>query len=95
MNILVTFQATGLKLKLLNTLYNGRHCLVNPLMLQGTGLEPLCVIGENADELKAALDKLQGVPFTQKEIEKRQELLNRTFANSINADRLIEAIFGN
>lgn len=94
-NILVTFQATGLKLKLLNTLYNGRHCLVNPLMLQGTGLEPLCVIGENADELKAALDKLQGVPFTQKEIEKRQELLNRTFANSINADRLIEAIFGN
>ncbi len=41
-NILVTFQATGLKLKLLNTLYKGRFCLVNDKMLNGTGLDELC-----------------------------------------------------
>ena len=33
-NILVTEQATGLKLKLLNTLFNGRFCLVNDKMVE-------------------------------------------------------------
>ena len=93
-NVLVTFQATGLKLKLLNTLYNGRHCLVNPLMLNGTGLEPLCTIAETAEDFRNKLDELQNVPFTVSEAEKRHELLNRTFSNSGNAARLSEAVFG-
>ena len=41
-NTLITFQDTGLKLKLLNSLFAGRHILVNPLMLAGSGLEPYC-----------------------------------------------------
>lgn len=93
-NVLVTFQATGLKLKLLNTLYNGRHCLVNPLMLNGTGLEPLCTIAETAEDFRNKLDELQNVPFSVSEAEKRHELLNRTFSNSGNAARLSEAVFG-
>ena len=93
-NVLVTFQATGLKLKLLNTLYNGRHCLVNPLMLNGTGLEPLCVIAETAEEFRNKLDELQDIPFTVSAAEKRHELLDQTFSNSGNAARLAEAVFG-
>ena len=56
-NLLVTFQATGLKLKLLNTLYNGRFCLVNDKMLNGTRLDDLCVIGNNASELKQKISE--------------------------------------
>ena len=41
-NVLPTFQATGIKLKLLAALYMGRHCLVNSFMVENTGLEPLC-----------------------------------------------------
>ena len=41
-NLMVTFQPTGLKLKLLNALYNGRFCLVNGNMLHGTQLSTLC-----------------------------------------------------
>src|SRR5690606_8791039 len=33
LNVLYTFQATGIKLKLLNALYNGRWVIVNPLMV--------------------------------------------------------------
>ena len=37
-HILITFQATGLKLKLLNSLFAGRHTVVNRLMVAGSGL---------------------------------------------------------
>ena len=40
-NILPTFQATGIKLKLLAALFNGRHCIVNSPMVANTGLEQL------------------------------------------------------
>lgn len=93
-NILVTFQATGLKLKLLNTLYNGRHCLVNPPMLSGTGLDALCHIAEDAKGLQAALDELMVKPFTLADAESRHSILEKNFSNSINADRMIEIIFG-
>ncbi|MBW6490582.1 MAG: glycosyltransferase family 1 protein [Lentimicrobium sp.] len=92
-NILVTFQATGLKLKLLNTLYNGRHCLVNQAMLNGTGLESLCHIAETSDQLVMKLHELSKKPFTEKEISKRKQILEIAFSNSGNADRLIEAVF--
>lgn len=93
-NILVTFQATGLKLKLLNTLYNGRHCLVNPPMLAGTGLENLCHIAETPDELLQKIEELKKVPFTFSDAKARKEILTRDFSNSVNADRMISAIFG-
>ena len=92
-NILVTFQATGLKLKLLNTLYNGRHCLVNEAMLIGTGLETLCEIAETPDQLRQKLDELSDKPFHAKDAEARMEVLAKSYSNSSNADRLIEAVF--
>ena len=93
-NILVTFQATGLKLKLLNTLYNGRHCLVNPPMLNGTGLDELCCIASEAHGLRSALEKLQHQPFSHQDAENRLEILSQNFSNSRNADKLIKIIFG-
>ena len=66
-NILVTFQATGLKLKLLNTLYNGRFCLVNDAMTKGTSLETLCETGNTAEELRTKLNALFKNEFTQDE----------------------------
>lgn len=47
LNLLVTFQGTGLKLKLLNCLFAGRHIVVNPLMVQGSGIENLCHIADS------------------------------------------------
>lgn len=92
-NILVTFQATGLKLKLLNTLYNGRHCLVNEAMLNGTGLETLCEIADTPDQLRQKLDELSQKPFQKVNAEARMKVLAKTYSNSGNADRLIEAVF--
>lgn len=92
-NILVTFQGSGLKLKLLNTLYNGRFCIVNPTMLIGTNLDELCIIGNNSDELSRIIDEIAEKEFTQDIVSKREEILKRNFSNIVNADRMIDIIF--
>ncbi|MCK5705555.1 MAG: hypothetical protein KAI29_30605, partial [Cyclobacteriaceae bacterium] len=46
-NLLQTSQATGIKLKLMHALFAGRHCLVNPQMVEGTGLQKLCYVNKS------------------------------------------------
>lgn len=92
-NILVTFQATGLKLKLLNTLYKGRFCLVNDKMLNGTGLSELCVIGDTAHAQKVLLKDLFHREFKDSAIELRKEVLNKRYSNGENAQKLIDLAF--
>lgn len=91
-NLLVTFQATGLKLKLLNVLYAGRFCLVNNEMLSGTGLENLCEIGNTPAEIKKQLYLLFKKEFTSQEIERRKNMLQKNYANKTNGLKLIELL---
>jgi hypothetical protein len=93
-NVLVTFQATGLKLKLLNTLYKGRFCLVNRKMLNGTRLDDLCVIGDNSTAIKNHLLELFQKEFDDLEIERRKETLKELYSNQHNARHLIKLVFG-
>ena len=44
-HVLPSFNKTGIKLKLINALYNGRHCVVNDEAVEGSGLEDACHIG--------------------------------------------------
>lgn len=91
-NLLLTFQETGLKLKLLNVLYCGRFCMVNYEMLSGTGLENLCEIGNTPDEIQSKIESLFSIEFGQEEIEKRKRELQKNYSNSRNAERLIDLI---
>ena len=52
-NVLPSFNATGIKLKLVNALFNGRHCLVNEATAEGSGLESACFVAHDADEMMA------------------------------------------
>ncbi len=92
-NILVTFQATGLKLKLLNTLFKGRFCLVNSKMLNGTGLDDLCYVGDTAWELKQKLKDIFEISFRESEVAIREEILSERYSNDKNAKYLIELVF--
>jgi len=89
-NILPSFNNTGIKLKLLNALYNGRHCLVNKAGVEGSGLNRLCAIAEDADDFKTAIQYLYAIPYPKEENEKRQLLLQQLYNNQKNADKLIE-----
>ncbi len=93
-NILPSFSNTGIKLKLLNALFNGRHCLVNPLMVEGTGLDELCSIADGTDIIKERVEKLFHQPFTIQEIEARRNLLYDNYDNTINAKQIVKWIWG-
>ena len=89
-HVLVTFQGTGLKLKLLNTLFSGRHILVNKLMLEGSGLNQLCHISDDSAEQIQICNTLMQLPFNQTDIKKRKEVLFPQFSNKAQAIRLSE-----
>jgi len=93
-NVLVTFQKTGIKLKLLNALFKGRHCLVNDAMVEDTGLESLCHMANIAEDLAKSIEALKSTPFEMNEITKRQEILGTSFDNMHNAKLLEAYIFG-
>lgn len=93
-HLLVTFQGTGLKLKLLNSLFAGRHVVVNPTMLAGSGLDSLCHIGATPDELVDTCRRLMDVPFRDAELDARRRLLLPAFSNEAQARRLLEMIEG-
>lgn len=87
-NVLVTFQTTGIKLKLLNSLFRGRHCLVNPGMTEGTGLETLCHTGNTATELRLKIAQLWEAEFTSWDIESRKLILEKDFSNLSGAESI-------
>jgi len=93
-NILPTFQATGIKLKLINSLFLGRHCIVNNAMIAPTPiLDKLCIISNSADEFINKIVEIIQLPFLQKDIKNRKDILLKYFNDLENSKILIEKIF--
>lgn len=92
-NIIPSFVNTGIKLKLLNVLYNGRHCVVNDETVAGTGLEPACHSGMNAAAMKSLIMQLYHQPFGEEEVRLREQLLQSQYHNEKNAQQLITWIW--
>ena len=91
-NVLPTFQATGIKLKLLAALFNGRHCVVNSPMVANTGLEQLCSVQNSANEMANEITRLFDLPFDMTEKQKREEVLSANFVNTSNAKKLVDLL---
>ncbi len=87
-NILPTFQNTGIKLKLLNALYRGRFCLVNSVMVSNTGLEKYCVIAADAEQMRNEVLVLMQENFSQEMINARKNLLTE-FSDNHEAEKII------
>ncbi len=92
-NVLYTHQATGLKLKLLNTLFIGRFCLLNDKMIAGTHLEEACQIVDSAEAFIAQIDRLKDCVFSKTDIEKRAKIMSPYYDNDKNIQQLIDLIF--
>ncbi len=92
-NILPSFNKTGVKLKLLNALYNGRHCLVNEAGEAGALVEDLCHIAESAEDFRSKIASLFEQDFTESEIKERQDRLQAIYDNEKNARQLIAWIY--
>ena len=87
-NILVTEKATGLKLKLLNILYNGRFCLVNDKMVDGLDVNGLCYVVNDQNAIRFAVGELMPRRFDAHQIERRRKNM-KEFYNIEEATNLL------
>lgn len=91
-NTLFTFQKTGIKLKLLNTLYKGKFIIVNSPLIEDTGLETTCELANSKEEILKKTEALFQKEFTEIEIENRVEKLKQ-FSPEKSAKKIVDIIF--
>jgi len=84
--LLPTRQPTGIKLKLIESLYRGRFCVANRAMVENTHLEASVVMEET--NFYTATRQLMPQAFTTKDISARRSVLSSYYDNQANAELL-------
>jgi len=90
LHVLPSFNTTGIKIKLLNALFNGRFIITDAASVDGSGLASLCVIAETPADYKSAIQQKFEIPFSKDDINKRAEILESIYDNQKNAEQLIK-----
>ena len=91
-NAMITFQSTGIKLKLLNSLYRGRFVVANYAMVDQTQLEDLCAISDSAEGIVSEINQCFQKDFSSEFQADRKRVLMELFDNSFNAMKLAKML---
>lgn len=86
-NVLPSMNNTGVKLKLLNAVFNGRHCITNDAGISGSGIGQSIVICNTGNQWIEAVKDTMKKPFLSGNIEERKSILN-LYDNNVNAEKL-------
>lgn len=92
-NLIPSYTHSGMKVKLMNALYNGKYCIANKATLAGTNLEAFCTVANTKQEFQDSILKLFNQPFSEKEVENRKNLLSSSFNKQQQAALLIKSIW--
>ena len=92
LHCLPTFQNTGVKLKLISSLINGKTVLVNNGMISEEYLGEFCEFAEGVEDWQSSINKLMETSIQEGEIRKRRESLLKTYDNLKNAKFLLESL---
>ncbi len=94
-HLLYTEQKTGIKLKLLNVLFNGKEVIVNDKMVSRTRLEPLVQIARSAREMQERIkEAFQKNNFDFRSVMlQREQILSEYYNNRKNAEKLVKHVF--
>lgn len=88
-NVLPSMNQTGVKLKLLHALMEGRFCITNPNGLAGSKIDKGVTVAENASSWISYIQKFMTEEFTPSHIETRVEIMilynNQKNAETLNA----------
>jgi len=88
-NLLFTFQQTGVKLKLVNALQQGKHVIINSLMNDSDLFNDLCSIQDDPKDIINSINQLIAIPFSDALIDNRVNKLKKHFTNSTNANLIL------
>lgn len=91
-NLLITFQATGIKHKLINALSNGGHVIANDAMLKGTKMEEFCSIANSPEEIEKALRSCFNKRIDPMEINRRRSYLSEHYGLIAHARQIDDCI---
>lgn len=92
-NIIPIFNNTGIKVKLVHSLFKGRFVLTTSSITGGGGLDELCTLARTADDFRNAVINLMNKEFPDTEILKRKNFLETYFDPEANAQKLSNLIF--
>lgn len=87
-NVLYSFNNSGVKLKLINSLFQSRYVIANNNIIQGSGLDSICIIANDKKEIMHQLLKTMDKDFTKEEIIRRKHAL-LGYCNENNAEILL------
>ena len=90
-NLLISSQSSGMKLKLINVLFNGRFCIVNSPTVEGTPLDQLCIIANQPQQIIEHIQNLTDQPFSAQDQALRAQQLEKTL-NEAQQAQLIKSL---
>lgn len=87
-HLIPSFNHTGIKIKLLQALTQGRFVIANHQTIDGSGLQDLCILADGANEFKEKIKSLFSQEFPQDQIDRRAAVLSSMFDMKKNAVKL-------
>ncbi|RLJ31266.1 hypothetical protein CLU97_0679 [Chryseobacterium sp. 7] len=92
-NILVSYQNSGTKVKLFNTLYNSRFVIINENITDDPVLTNLCLYGADMTEIRQHI--ITSAEKDYHDAENRKNILENTHSDKAKAEEIIKIIFKN
>jgi hypothetical protein len=83
---MLSFQQAGTKLKIVNSLFKSRFCLINNNMVDDERIVNLCEIANNEADFIQKINLLKKQPFTQNE--EKEKVLSVVYTDLNNAKKL-------
>ena len=90
-NILLSFQNSGTKVKLFNSLYNSRFVIINQNITDDKSLKELCLYGSSIQEIRQHIIDIAEKNYTGNE--RRKTVLEQTHSDESKAQEMIKVIF--
>lgn len=92
-NILISYQNSGTKVKLFNTLYNSRFVIINGNITDDPVLTNLCLYGDDMSQIRQQIITSAGKDYH--DTEKRKNILEASHSDKAKADEIVKLIFKN
>ncbi|MCL9805618.1 glycosyltransferase family 4 protein [Flavobacterium amniphilum] len=85
-NLMISFQESGTKLKIINSLFQGRHCVCNEKMIDDKEVLGFCHIAKTEKDFIEKINQLKDYPFLMDS--KRAKVLERRYNDLENAKKM-------
>jgi hypothetical protein len=90
-SVMFSFQNSGTKLKVINSLFTSRFCVINSAMVDDRSIKNLCIVAENELEFINAINRLKNQPYAG--YTERKSVLEVVLNDIENARKIIQTLY--